>query len=101
MLVFVYENTCCHLENAEMTPELRDDLINLSFDNILDFFKIAYLDLLRIFIVRFFNCLKSLVSIPSFSLMRSPCIYAFRDTAIIQRKSHLPHFSSWLRQDAL
>ena len=101
MFVFVVNNTSRYLENAEMTPELHDDLINLSFDNLLNFFKIVHLDFLRSFIVRFLKCLKTLVSIPSFSLTCSPYIYTFHDTAIIRRKSYSPDFSSWFRQDAL
>ena len=34
-----YYNTVYHLENAEMTPELCDDLINFSFDNLWDVIK--------------------------------------------------------------
>jgi len=101
MFVFVFDNTSHYLKNAEMTPQLHDDLINLSFDNLLDFFKIVHLNHLRAFIVRFLNCLKTVVSIPSFSLTCSPYIYAFQDTAIIRRKSYSPDFSSWFRQDAL
>jgi hypothetical protein len=101
MLIYIFYNTFRHLENAEMTPKLHADLINLSLDNLLDFFKITYPNNLRLFIVRFLNCLKTLVSIPSLSLTRSPCIYAFCDTAIIRRKSYVPDFSNWLRQDAL
>jgi len=98
MFVFVVNNTSRYLENAEMTPELHDDLINLSFDNLLNFFKIVHLGFLRSFIVRFLKCLKTLVSIPSFSFT---CFYTFHDTAIIRRKSYLPDFSCWPRQDAL
>ena len=32
-------STVYHLENAEMTPELQDDLINFSFDNVRDVFE--------------------------------------------------------------
>ena len=87
-----------------MTPELHEDLINLSFDNILDFFKMAHpyhYQLERLFLVQFLDCLKTLVSMPPFSLTRSPYIYTFHDTAIVRRISCLPDFSSWLRQDAL
>jgi len=101
MLIFIFYNTFRHLENAEMTPELHDDLVNLSLDNLLDFFKITYPNHLRLFIVLLLSCLKTLVSIPSFSLTRSPYIYAFHDIAIIRCQSYLPNFSSWLRQDAL
>ena len=101
MLIYIFYNTFRHLENAEMTPELHDDLINLSLDNLLYFFKITYPNNLRFFIVRFLHCLKTLVSIPSFSLTRSPYIYGFHDTAITRCQSYLPNFSSWLRQDAL
>jgi hypothetical protein len=101
ILRFIFYSTFWHLENAEMTPELHDDLTDLSLDNFRDFFKITSPDHLCIFIVRFLNCLKKLVSMPSFSLARSPCIYAFHDLAIIRCKSYLRDFSSCLRQDAL
>ena len=39
MLWFGFYNTAYHFENAEMTPELCDDLINFSFDNLQDVFK--------------------------------------------------------------
>jgi len=97
--MFIFYNTFRHLENAEMTPELHDDLVSL--DNLLDFFKITYPNNLRLFIVRLLNCLKTLVSILSFLLTRSPCIYAFHDIAIIRCQPYLPNFSSWPRQDAL
>ena len=98
MPIFIFYNTFLYLQNAEMTPELHDNLINLSFDNLLDFFEIT--NILRPFIVRFLNCLKMLVSIPSFSITCSPYIYAY-DTAIIRCESYLPNISSRLRQDAL
>jgi len=101
MLIFIFYNTFCHLGNAEMTPELHDDLVNLSLDNLLDFFKITYPNHLRRFIVLLLNYLKTLVSIPSFLLMCSPYIYAFHDIAIIRCQLYFPNFSSWLRQDAL
>jgi hypothetical protein len=59
--------TVYHLENTEMTPELQDDLIDFSFDNLQDVFKnyciqnpdqpfnICY------FIPSFLECLKKLV----------------------------------------
>ena len=94
ILIFVFYNTVWHLENAEMTPELHDDLTDLSLNNLRDFFKITYPNRLRNFIVCFLNCLKKLVSTPSFSLIRSPYIYAFHDTAIIRCQSCSPNFSS-------
>ena len=78
MVIFVFHNTSRYLENAEMTPELHDDLINLSLNNLLDFFfKSRYPNDPRLFIVDFLNCLKKLVSMPSFSLTCSPYIYTF------------------------
>jgi len=82
MLIFIL-NTYHYLENAEMTPELHDGLISLSFEKVHDFFRTTLPNYLRRFIVRFLNCLKTLVSIPSFSLTRSPYIY-------IPRHSHYP-----------
>ena len=100
MLIFVFHNTSRFLENAEMTRELHDDLINLSFDNLHDFFfKARYPNDLRLFIARLLNCLKKLVSMPSFYAF--PYIFKQSETAIIRRTSYLPDFSSWLRQDAL
>lgn len=39
MLWFGFYNTIYHFENAEMTSELRDDLINFSFKNLQEVFK--------------------------------------------------------------
>jgi hypothetical protein len=36
ILWICYYNIVYHLENAEMTPELCDDLINFSFNNLSD-----------------------------------------------------------------
>ena len=53
ILIFVFYNTVWHLENAEMTPELHDDLTDLSLDNLRDFSKLhiptAYATLLFAF----------------------------------------------------
>jgi len=100
ILRFVFYNTFRYLENAEMIPEIHDDLTGLSFDKLRDFFKITPRRL-QIFIVRFLKCLKKLVSMPPFSLTCSPYIYAFHYIAIVRRNSDLPHFSSWLWQNAL
>jgi len=35
-----------HLENAEMTPELQDNLINFSFDNLQDVFNFFHIQIL-------------------------------------------------------
>jgi hypothetical protein len=39
MLWFGFYNTTYHFDNAEMTPELCDDLINFSFNSLQDVFK--------------------------------------------------------------
>jgi len=62
-----YGSTIYHLENAEMTPELCDDLFNFSFDNIWDVNKPkmydsdwTYVDVHN-FSARLFGCAKRLV----------------------------------------
>ena len=60
-----YYSTVYHLENAEMTPELCDDLINFSFDYLWDFSKpkvhnSVYVNV-RYFCPAFLECLKRLV----------------------------------------
>jgi TPP-dependent 2-oxoacid decarboxylase len=39
ILIFIFNNTTYYIENAEITPELHDDLINFSFDKLQDVFK--------------------------------------------------------------
>jgi hypothetical protein len=56
-----------HLENAEMTPELQDDLINFSFDNLQNVFRKFHIHNpdedynIYYFSRRFSECLKKLV----------------------------------------
>ena len=64
---FGFHNTVRHLENAEMTTELRDDLIEFSFDDLHNVFKNYkthnpndHLTIFRFF-PRFLECLKKLV----------------------------------------
>ena len=62
-----YSDLIYHLDNAEMTPELRHDLINFSFDRLQDVFKQyrkhkedRHHDV-HFFTPRFLECLKRLV----------------------------------------
>ena len=67
ILLFSFRNTIYHLENAEMTTELRDDLINFSFDNLHNVFKNFQIHNPNIhltlfdFLPEFLECLKKLV----------------------------------------
>jgi len=71
-----YYHIVYHLENAEMTPELRDDLIAFSFDCVQDVLKQKYdywIGDIRYFSPRFLECLKKLVCYDFCSC--SPFIY--------------------------
>jgi hypothetical protein len=66
-LSFGFHDTVRHLENAEMTTELHDDLINFSFDNLHNVFKNCQIqhpetihDIFH-FVPPFLECLKKLV----------------------------------------
>jgi hypothetical protein len=62
-----FHNICRHLENAEITTELCDDLIDFSFNNIHDVFKNHQTNnpnshnTIFCFVPRFLECLKKLV----------------------------------------
>jgi len=66
MVQFGFYSTVYHLDNAEMTPELQDDLINFSFDklqDVLNNYHIQNPDCCNIyhFAPTFLECLKRLV----------------------------------------
>jgi hypothetical protein len=67
ILSFGFQYTVYHLENAEMTTELRDDLINFSFDNLHNVFKNYHTQYpdenynIFSFFPRFLECVKKLV----------------------------------------
>lgn len=82
MLILGFYDTFRHLENAEMTPELHDDLIHFSFDDLRDVFKLTYRSNLCIFATRFLSCLKTLV--------RHHFTYVFSIYLCIPRHSHYP-----------
>ena len=94
MIWFGYYNTPYHFQNAEMTPELRDDLINFSFDNLQDVFEncqiwspdrtYSVLTFLPLFLI----ALKKLVCYGS-PLMCSLHTYEFYEIATARSGSHL------------
>ena len=57
--MFCFYDIVYHLENAEMTPELHDDLVNFSFDNFWNVNNSR--DIVHGFSVLFLKCLKRLV----------------------------------------
>jgi hypothetical protein len=92
-----YYDIIYHLENAEMTPELCDDLINFSFDNLWDVTKFTrhnsdweYVTA-HDFSPTFLGCLKRLVC---YHITHTFFTYLFYDAANIRRRSHLPDSSS-------
>jgi len=60
-------STFYHLQNADMTPELQDDLMNFSFDNLQNVLKIYHIQNsdgyynICYFSHNFLGCLKKLV----------------------------------------
>jgi len=99
MIWFGYYNTPYHLQNAEMTPELRDDLINFSFENLRDVFKNSQIwspdgtyNILTFF-PPFLMALKKLVCYGS-SLTCSLHTYVFYEIAIPRSGPYLADSSS-------
>jgi len=93
--------TVYHLENAEMTPELQDDLINFSFHNIQDAFKIFRTQhrhschSICYFTPSFLQCLKKLVCSHFCSSVLQILMHAqFSDPAILRSRSYLFNLSS-------
>jgi len=87
-LWFGFHNATYHIKNAEITPELHDDLINFSFHKLQDVFKNCHIPdrrggyTLLTFIPSLLADLKPLVWCRFHSRMMS-CLYIFYDTAII------------------
>ena len=86
-MVFGFRHTTYHLENAEMTIELRDDLMNFSLTNLHNALKNHQTQHLDTnyntfhFVPPFLECLKQLVCRHFHSCVLS--IYILYDTAII------------------
>jgi hypothetical protein len=94
-------STVYHLENAEMTPELQDDLMNFSFDNLRDVFENHHIQNpdkyynLCYFAPSLLECLKKLVCHHSCSSVLQILTHAqFSDPAILRSRSYLLDFSS-------
>jgi hypothetical protein len=86
MVWFGFYNTTYHVENAEMTFELRGDLINFSFNNLQDVFKNSHVRNpdrtygIFTFLPPFLTSLKKLVWL---FLKRSLHTYIFYETVIL------------------
>jgi hypothetical protein len=85
LFMLAYDNTTYHLENAEMTTELREDLINFSFDILYNVFKNyqthnpTHRLTIHRFIPPFLECLKKLVCYHFHS-----CILSYQYLCILQ-----------------
>jgi len=90
-----YFNTVYHLQNAEMTPELQEDLINFSFHDLQDVFKDVHLQhpqkdySVCYFAPYFWGCLKKLVCHHFCSSILQILMHAqFSGPAIIRSRSY-------------
>ena len=86
---FGFHNTAYHIKNAEITPELHDDLISFSFDKLQDVLKNYHTPIpnrfrytLLTFIPRLLAALKQLVGY-CFHSRITFSLHIFYDTAII------------------
>jgi len=93
--------TVYHLENAEMTPELQDDLINFSFHNLQDAFKNLHIqdrhscDSICYFAPSFLQFLKKLVCYHfCLSVLQILMHAQSSDPAILRSRSYFVNLSN-------